>query len=116
YSVAAESNSPAGEAAQEAMIRLDLPQNPGRYLQLATYTDSQGQLIIQVGNPTGVAVTDLGLVIRYVDSQGGIRQVDRTLNQTFQPGAGTRLATGLGPFVDPTAYQVEIQTARVVKN
>ncbi len=116
YSVAAESNSPAGEAAQEAMIRLDLPQNPGRYLQLATYTDSQGQLIIQVGNPTGVTVTDLGLVIRYVDSQGGIRQVNRTLSQTFQPGAGTRLATGLGPFVDSAAYQVEFQTARVVKN
>jgi len=116
YSVAAESNDAAGKAAQEAMVRLDLPQNPGRYLQLTAYTDSQGQLIIQVGNPTGVTVTDLGLVIRYVDSQGRLRQANRTLNQTFQPGAGTQFATGLGPFVDSAAYQVEIQTARVVKN
>ncbi len=116
YSVAAESNSPAGQAAQEAMVRLDLPQNPSRYLQLTAYTDSQGQLIIQVGNPTGVTVTDLGLVIRYVDSQGNLRQINRTLQQTFQPGAGLQLATGLGPFASSASYQVEFQTARIVNN
>jgi tetratricopeptide (TPR) repeat protein len=63
YSVAADSNSLAGQAARDAMVRLDLPQNPGRYLQLAAYTDAQGQLIVQIGNPSAVTVTDLGLVI-----------------------------------------------------
>ena len=116
YSIAAESDSPAGKAAQETMVRLDLPLNPGRYLQLTTHTDTQGQLVIQIGNPTGVTVTNLGLAIRYVDSQGNLRQTTRTLNQTFQPGTGTQLATGLGPFVNSSSYQVEIQTARVVNN
>lgn len=116
YSVAAQSDSPAGKAAQEAMVRLDLPQNPGRYLQLVTYTDSQGQLIIRISNPTGVTVTDLGLVIRYVDGQGGLRQTSRALQQTFRPGATTQISTGLGPFVGSGSYQVEIQTARVIKN
>ena len=98
------------------MVRLDLPQNPGRYLQLAAYTDAQGQLIVQIGNPSGVPVTDLGLVIRYIDGQGALRQTDRALRQTLQPGTGTQLATGLGPFTSPDSYQVEIQTARVINN
>ena len=116
YSVAADSNSLAGQAARDAMVRLDLPQNPGRYLQLAAFTDAQGQLIVQIGNPSGVTVTDLGLVIRYIDGQGALRQTDRALRQTLQPGAGTQLATGLGPFTSPDSYQVEIQTARVINN
>ncbi len=116
YAIAAESRSPAGQAAEAAMVRLDLPRNPGRYLQLATYTDSGGQLVVQVGNPTGVIVANLGLVIRYVDSQGAIRQTNRTLNRRLTPGAGTQLATGLGPFVSSASYEVQIQTAQVVRN
>ena len=116
YSVAADSNSLAGQAARNAMVRLDLPQNPGRYLQLEAYTDAQGQLIVQIGNPSAVTVTDLGLVIRYIDGQGALRQADRALRQTLQPGAAAQLATGLGPFTSPDSYQVEIQTARVINN
>jgi len=116
YSVAADSNSLAGQAARDAMVRLDLPQNPGRYLQLAAYTDAQGQLIVQIGNPSAVTVTDLGLVIRYIDGQGALRQTDRALRQTLQRGAGAQFATGLGPFTSPDSYQVEIQTARVINN
>jgi hypothetical protein len=98
------------------MIRLDLPQNPGRYLQLATYTDANGQLIIQVTNPTKVTVASLNLEIRYVDSQTGIRQLNRAMNRSIAPGTGTQLATGLGPFSNAASYQVEIQTARIVSN
>jgi predicted Zn-dependent protease len=116
YSVAASSNSEAGRAAQDATVRLDLPQNPGRYLQLVAYTDSQGQLIVQVGNPTGVIVADLGLLIRFVDTQGVIRETGRSLNQALRPGASTRFATGIGPFVSSDSYQVELQRARVVTN
>jgi beta-barrel assembly-enhancing protease len=114
YSVAAGAESPAGRAARDAMIRLDLPQNPGKYLQLASYTDAQGQLIIQVANPTNVTVANLNLEIRYVDGQAGIRQLNRTLNRSLAPGAGTQLATGLGPFNNAASYQVKIQAAQVV--
>ena len=116
YAAAATSNSEAGKAAQDAMVRLDLPQNPGRYLQLVAYTDTQGQLIVQIGNPTSVIVADFGLLIRFVDDQGAIRETNRVLNQALQPGDSTRFATGIGPFVSSDSYQVELQTARVVRN
>ena len=98
------------------MIRLDLPQNPGKYLQIAAFPDAQGQLIVRVANPTSVTVANLSLAIRYVDSQGAIRQINQALNRSLAPGAGTQLATGLGPFTTPESYQVEMQAAQIVTN
>ena len=86
YGVAAGSGTPAGQAAEDAMVRLDLPRNPSRYLQVATYTDTQGQLVVQVGNPTGVAVGNLVLTINYVDPGGAIRRTNRVLNRSLAPG------------------------------
>ena len=114
YRVAATANSPAGQAAQDALIRLDLPENPGGYLQLRTLLDSQGQLIVEVANPTRIAVTDLRLSVRYVDSSGTIQQTGRQLNRTLASGEAVRLATGIGPFTNPNAFQVEFESARVV--
>ncbi len=116
YGVAAGSGTPAGQAAQDAMVRLDLPQNPNRYLQLATYIDGQGQLVVQVGNPTGVAVGNLVLAIQFVDSRGAIAQTNRVVNRSLAPGTGMQFATGLGPFQNSQSYQVEVQSARVVAN
>jgi predicted Zn-dependent protease len=114
YGAAAGSSGSTGRAAQDAMARLELPENPGKYLQLRTTLDAQGQLLIDVGNPTRVTVTDVGLVVRYVDEQGAIRQISRVLTDTLATGAVLRLATGLGPFTSANAYQVAFQSARVV--
>jgi len=114
YRVAATANSPVGQAAQDAVIRLDLPENPGGYLQLRTLLDAQGQLLVDVANPTRVTVTDLRLVIRYVDSSGAIRQTGRGLDRTLASGETVRLASGLGPFTSANAYQVELESARVI--
>ncbi len=116
YGVAAGSGTPAGQAAEDAMVRLDLPRNPNRYLQVATYTDTQGQLVVQVGNPTGVAVGNLVLTINYVDPGGAIRRTNRVLNRSLAPGTGTQFATGLGPFSNSQSYRVEVQSARVIGN
>ena len=114
YRVAATANSPTGRAAQDAVVRLDLPQNPGSYLQLRTLLDSQGQLLVEVANPTRLPVTDLRLAIRYVDSFGSIRQTARQVNRTLASGEALRLASGLGPFTNTNAYQVAFESAQVV--
>jgi predicted Zn-dependent protease len=116
YSVAAGSGTPAGQAAEDAMVRLDLPRNPNRYLQVATYTDAQGQLVVRVGNPTGVAVGNLVFTIQFVDTNGAIRQTTRVVNRSLAPGTGTQFATGLGPFVNSQSYQVEVRSERVIGN
>jgi predicted Zn-dependent protease len=114
YQQAAGSNSPAGKAAQDATVRLDLPANPGRYLQARGGLDNSGQLIVEVANPTGVGVTDVLVAVRYADSQGAIRQLARRIDR-LPAGQATRFATGLGPFTSSQQYEVGVTDARVAR-
>jgi predicted Zn-dependent protease len=115
YTQAAGSQSPAGQAAEEATVRLDMPNNPGKYIQARGGLDNSGQLVIEVANPTRVAVTDIVVAVRYADSGGAIRQVGRRVND-LPPGQATRFATGLGPFTSSQQFEVGVAEARVARN
>jgi predicted Zn-dependent protease len=115
YMQAAGSNSPAGQAAEEATVRLDLPNNPGRYLQARGGLDNAGQLIVEVANPTRVGVRDVVVAVRYADSQGAIRELGRRIND-LPAGQSTRFATGLGPFTSSQQFEVGVAGARVARN
>jgi predicted Zn-dependent protease len=112
YAQASSSASPAGEAAQEATVRLDLPANPGKYIQARGGLDSSGQLIVEVANPTRVPVSDVLVAVRYADAQGAIRELGRRIDG-LPPGQATRFATGLGPFTSAELFQVGVTGARV---
>ena len=114
YAQAGSSSSPAGEAAQEATVRLDLPQNPGNYIQARGGLDNSGQLVVEVANPTRVAVRDVVVAVRYADAQGAIREVGRRIDQ-LPPGQATRFATGLGPFRSAEQFQVGVTSARIAE-
>jgi len=113
YARAAESSGQAGADARAATVRLDLPANPGRYLSLASGLDANGRLLVEVQNPTSLEVGGIELAISYVEG-GQARLVRRALEGTLAPGSSRRYATGLGPFAEATAYEVELATARVV--
>jgi predicted Zn-dependent protease len=114
YRQAAESMSPAGQAAQDAIVRLDLPSNPSQYLSVRSGLDESGQLRIEAANPTRLAIADIVLVVRYADAQGALQTQRFNLNNGLQPNASQTLATGLGPFTSTQSYEVSIASARVV--
>jgi hypothetical protein len=80
-----------------------------------TGTDNSGQLVVEVGNPTKVTVTDVLVNVRYADG-GAIREVNRQISGRLEPGTAQRWATGLGPFTRPDAFQVALAGARIVGN
>ena len=112
YQQAGSSSGAAGEAAQEATVRLDLPANPGKYIQARGGLDDSGQLVVEVANSTRVPVTDVLVAVRYADSQGAVRELGRRINQ-LPAGQATRFATGLGPFTSAQQFQVGVTDARV---
>ncbi|HEX9875974.1 MAG TPA: M48 family metalloprotease [Gammaproteobacteria bacterium] len=114
YRQAAQSSGAAGQAAQDAIIRLDLPANPGQYVRLQSGLDASGMLILEIANPTRVAIADIGVVIAYTDQQGVSRQISRTLAETLPPGTSRRLGTGVGPIASGQSYAVSVASARVV--
>lgn len=113
YGRAASSSSAAGQAAQDATVRLDLPSNPGRYIAARGGLDNAGQLVVEVSNPTRVAVADVIVVVRYADAQGAIRELNRAIGQ-LPAGQSVRFATGLGPFTSTNQFQVGVAGARPV--
>jgi predicted Zn-dependent protease len=113
YQRAAGSSSPAGQAAADATVRLDLPANPGNYVQARAGLDGSGQLVVEVANPTRVPMADVVVAVRYADAQGSVRETARRINR-LDAGEATRFATGLGPFSSTQQFQVGITDARAL--
>ena len=63
YAAAAGAQGEVGEAATAALMRLDLPDNPGKYLRTQAGLDPAGKLVVAIGNPTRVPVTSCPLPI-----------------------------------------------------
>ncbi len=115
YQIAASSQGELGLSAQTSLLRLDLPDNPERYLQKQAGLDGEGQLVVQIGNPTKVPVTDIRLGVRFVDAGGRVREMVRELQGKLSGGQTSQIPTGLGPFTDARQFQVVILSARVAE-
>ncbi|NOQ41929.1 MAG: M48 family metalloprotease [Desulfuromusa sp.] len=115
FSAAAGSNSNAGEAANRSLIRLDLPDNPHKYLQLKLGRDRSNYLLVQINNRTRETVADVGFVVQFKDTQGKIRTVRLQLSDRLAPQQSKTLATGIGPFADLKNVQGMVVRARVVE-
>jgi predicted Zn-dependent protease len=113
YARAAQSEGAAGKAAQDATVRLDLPTNPGKYLTVRGTLDGNGQLVVEVGNPTRVLVADVLVTVRYMEA-GVVREQSRQLTGQLPPGQALRQATGLGPFASTAAFEVAVTGARLL--
>ncbi len=112
---AATGNSDIARAAQSEMMRLDLGNNPGKYLQTRGGLDSNGQLLVAINNPTSVDVRGLRLEIRYLDGNGQVRSITRSINGTLRGGQSTTAATGLGPFVNSSQFEVSLIGAQIAQ-
>ncbi len=118
FAAAAGSKSGPGEEASLSLTRLDLPDNPNNYLQVRLGLDKSGYLLAEIGNPTGVPVTDIDYLIQFIDAGGAQRQVALRVPETLAPGTVVRMSTGIGP-VSSTAslsgVKVGVVRARIAE-
>lgn len=63
YTQAAQSPGTAGEAARVALLRIELAQNPDRYIVPSLFINSQGYLAIRIKNLATVAVQQIKIVV-----------------------------------------------------
>ena len=115
FAAAAQSPGDVGLAARGELMRLDLANNPGQYINVRTGTDASGQLLVRVENPNPLAVRGLVFRIRYLDSANQVRDIQRTLNGTLSAGTGTTLSTGLGPFTSAQQFEVTLVSAALAE-
>ncbi|HEU0225951.1 MAG TPA: M48 family metalloprotease [Steroidobacteraceae bacterium] len=115
FAAASGAQGEVGEAATASLIRLELPENPGKYLRHQAALDQSGMLVVAIGNPTQVPVTGLAITVQYVDAAGRTRELRRELSGTLAAGQQQQVATGLGPFQNANQYRVTITSARVAE-
>lgn len=115
FAAASGAQGEVGAAATRSLLRLDLPDNPEKYLRKQAALDQAGMLVIAIGNPTALPVTGISIAVQYVDAAGRTRDFQRNLSGTLAAGQQTQVASGLGPFQNANQYRVAITSARVAE-
>ena len=93
--VAKGAGGDVAKAAYEALLRLDLSNQPESYVSSACGVESSGQLIVQVRNDTPVPVSDVQVQYQYVDSAGTQRRQTQSFSGELSPGKVVNARTGL---------------------
>lgn len=97
YQSAAASRSDVGEAARVALAKLELQDNPSKYLKTRLALDPQGRVTVTVQNQSPVPVNNIEIAMAYFDQYG--RQVADAqryaVRGTLAPGAQSGVVTNL---------------------
>jgi len=110
FAAAAESDSQPGQEAAASLVRLDLPDNPQKYLNVRLGLDRSNYLMIEVVNSTGVTVKDVDVVVLLTDTAGLRRKIPLRVPNSIGPKAASRMVTGIGPLTDAKALR-KVQAA-----
>ena len=102
-------------AAQTELAKLDLSDNPHKYILKRCDADSTGMLIVTVKNNTGLAVDNVGFVVEFTDAYGRARREARRVAATLDGGEVVSVNTGLGPYSAGGNCPVRITSARIAR-
>jgi len=115
YKVVAKSGGDYGEAATAALVRLELPTNPGAYVARGCDADGSGNLIVSVRNDTTVVITGVQVAVSYSDSSGRAAEQRHSIRGQISPGRVASVNTGMGPYTPGSGCPVEVVAAEIVK-
>ncbi len=114
YTMVAGGQGEIAAAARAALVRLDLEDNPGKYIQVRCYQDSSGNLGLTIGNTTPLTVTGIRYAVQYRDAYG--TQVrEQSVSGSLAAGKAANVSTGIGPYPAGSGCPVQITAARVAE-
>lgn len=113
FAGAATSQTPIGAAAKSALVRLDIGDNPQRYLRLGAGLDAHGYLILLLANGTTEPVTAIAIQINYVDRNNNRRSSILQINQIVPGSQQIRFRTDIGPLPGLEQVQARITHAAI---
>jgi predicted Zn-dependent protease len=117
FRTAASSKSNVGTLAQAELARLDLQDNPARYLETALGLTSDGYLVVSVRNSAPLTVTGVRVVVG-PQVGGGLReQASYRVPRTLKAGQTARVRTDIGPMNAAAArrYGAVVSDARLAE-
>ncbi len=115
YKVVAKAGGDYGKAATAALVKLELPSNPGAYVSRRCDPDANGKLIVSVRNDTSVQLTGIQVSVQYVGETGRQQQSRYAIRGQIPPGQIASVNTGLGPYVAGSDCPVRVVAAEIAE-
>lgn len=115
YKVVAKAGGDHGRAATEALVKLELPTNPGAYISRGCDADSNGNLVVSVRNDTHLQIMGVQVSIQYTDGAGREQRVRHSIRGQIPPGQIASVNTGLGPYSPGGNCPAEVVAAQIAK-
>ncbi|MDY0213067.1 MAG: M48 family metalloprotease [Desulfuromonadaceae bacterium] len=115
FAGAATSQTPVGMAAKSALVRLDIGDNPQKYLRIGAGLDARGYLILQLANDTAEPVTAITIQVTYIDKNQNRRSSSLQIDQIMQGSQQIRFGTDIGPLSGLEQVQARITHAAIAK-
>lgn len=115
YKVVAQAGGDYGTAATGELVRLELPTNPGAYINRACSADGNGNLLVSVRNETNVQVRDVQVSVQLTDAAGRQQQQRFNINGQIPPGQVASVNTGLGPYTAGSSCPAQVVAAEVAE-
>jgi predicted Zn-dependent protease len=115
FASAAESQTEPGQAAATSLARLELPDNPGKYLKIQVGRSKQGDLLAQVSNTTNLTVADVEFILVYRDATGTQQKRALRVPGPLGPQKSIIIATGIGAGEQIRDLQTGVTGARLVE-
>lgn len=103
FASAAQSNSAVGQQARQAYIRLDMVENPHKYLPVSLALDRGGYVVILVQNNSGLSVTNIVTTLQFLDNSGRLRRVSVNVPGVLRQDEQRQVVTGVGPIATNSA-------------
>jgi predicted Zn-dependent protease len=114
YRVVAKSGGDYGAAATAALVKLELPTNPGAYIARGCDADKNGNLVVSVRNDTMVRINGVKISVSYTDSAGRAVQERHSIRGQIAPGKIASVNTGMGPYTPGSSCPAEVVSAKIV--
>jgi predicted Zn-dependent protease len=115
FAAAASSDSAAGQAAKRALVRLDIGDNPHKYISLGGGLGTHGYLMLQIQNETEIPITAMRIQINYVDSNANRRRATLEVNNVLHGREKIQLNTNIGPLSSLKNVEAKILGASVAE-
>ena len=98
FGAAASPDNEVGRDAYASLVKIDLSENPSAYLKLKWGLDSQRMMVVEVSNPTPLAVKQLHIRVSFPTQSGQRRTVSKVIRQRIKSKESQRFNLGIGPF------------------
>ena len=96
FETGSKSKSKVGKQSYAALLKLDLSNNPHKYIQTRVTKSNSGELIVRIGNTTSVPIRNIVVDIQIKDKSGRSSHIRREYRRTLAAKKQASIGTGIG--------------------